>query len=178
MVCHNKPFASCFSDTPCSVRVDYAMTYIIAPSTIYGLASGPLVDARLQNDHSIQIPGMLKLAIWKKQTPMIGLGKHIWPSVHIDDSTSVLTFCSYLVIEQLYSGGIHTAQRSVCTYCYSTGSSQGPQTWDTGAKEYTLLRMASTRDLKSVRPWARRSSNAGLFLVRSQQRSLHRNSLP
>lgn len=63
----------------------YVNTYIILPSTIYGIASGPLVDMDLQNAHSQQIPVLIEVSLDRGQGGMIGLGKNIWPNVHIDD---------------------------------------------------------------------------------------------
>ncbi|CCM05823.1 uncharacterized protein FIBRA_08057 [Fibroporia radiculosa] len=63
----------------------YALTYIILPSTIYGLATGPLVDAGISNPQSIQIPNIIRASIDRKQGGVVGLGKALWPDVHIDD---------------------------------------------------------------------------------------------
>lgn len=63
----------------------YVNTYIILPSTIYGIASGPLVDMELQNAHSQQIPKLVKASIYRGQGGMVGLGKNIWPNIHIEE---------------------------------------------------------------------------------------------
>jgi len=63
----------------------YARTYIVVPSTIYGLASGPLVDAGISNRFSIQIPGLIRASLGRKQGGVVGLGKALWPDVHLDD---------------------------------------------------------------------------------------------
>lgn len=63
----------------------YVKTYIVLPSTIYGLASGPLVDAGLQNSHSQQIPTLVKTSLDRGRAGMVGAGKNIWPNVHIDE---------------------------------------------------------------------------------------------
>lgn len=65
----------------------YVKTYIVLPSTIYGLAIGPLVTAGLQNPHSIQAPLLVKSAVARGQGGMIGEGLAKWPNVHIDDRT-------------------------------------------------------------------------------------------
>jgi hypothetical protein len=79
--------------------------YIILPSTIYGIASGPLVDLDLQNSHSQQIPALVKSSLDRGQGGMVGLGKNIWPNVHIDEGklanlmympTDFITSCRYL----------------------------------------------------------------------------------
>jgi hypothetical protein len=63
----------------------YVKTYIVLPSSIYGLATGPLVDAGIQNPSSIQIPWTIGAALDRGQVGMVGPGKNIWPNVHIDD---------------------------------------------------------------------------------------------
>jgi hypothetical protein len=73
----------------------YVNTYIILPSTIYGLASGPLVEMDLQNAHSKQIPALVKASLDRDQGGMVGLGKNIWPNVHIDDGK---LSCVFMVI--------------------------------------------------------------------------------
>ncbi|KAG6888925.1 hypothetical protein C0995_004938 [Termitomyces sp. Mi166 len=57
----------------------YVKTYIVLPGTIYGLATGPLVDLGLQNPHSQQIPAMVKIALQRGEAGYVGLGKNVWP---------------------------------------------------------------------------------------------------
>lgn len=66
-------------------------TYIILPSTIYGVASGLLVDLALQNAHSQQIPKLIEVSLDRGQGGMIGEGKNVWPNVHIDDGMYIST---------------------------------------------------------------------------------------
>jgi len=68
------------------VYTGYVRTYIIAPSTIYGHATGRLVDLGIQNKSSIQIPILIKASLDRGQGGMVGEGKNLWPNVHIDDS--------------------------------------------------------------------------------------------
>jgi len=63
----------------------YARTYIILPSTIYGLAKGPLFSAGLANPHSVQIPQLIKAGIQRGQAGVVGKGINLWPNVWIDD---------------------------------------------------------------------------------------------
>jgi nucleoside-diphosphate-sugar epimerase len=55
-------------------------TYIISPSTIYGIAHGNPVHKISQ-----QVPGMIRTAISRKQTVYVGEGTNVWNSVHIED---------------------------------------------------------------------------------------------
>ena len=63
----------------------YARTYIVLPSTIYGFATHHLVEAGISNSISIQIPNVTRASLLRKQAGVVGLGKAIWPDVHIDD---------------------------------------------------------------------------------------------
>ncbi|KAF9531406.1 hypothetical protein CPB83DRAFT_917504 [Crepidotus variabilis] len=63
----------------------YVRTYIILPSTIYGIATGVLVDQEIQNPFSQQVPSLIKSSVKRGQAGVVGQGKNIWPDVHIDD---------------------------------------------------------------------------------------------
>ncbi|KAG6831796.1 hypothetical protein H0H92_007473 [Tricholoma furcatifolium] len=67
----------------------YVKTYIVLPGTIYGLATGPLIDLGLQNAHSQQIPAMVKIALEREEAGYVGLGKNEWPHVHIKEVTDL-----------------------------------------------------------------------------------------
>lgn len=72
----------------------YIKTYIILPSTIYGIATGKLVDIGVQHSHSQQIPGLIKAALARGQAGMVGEGKNIWPHVNIEDGKHLPIFRS------------------------------------------------------------------------------------
>ncbi|KAA1473464.1 NAD(P)-binding protein [Dentipellis sp. KUC8613] len=63
----------------------YARTYIVLPGTVYGLASGTLVDLCIMNRHSIQIPFLIKSSLDRGHAGVIGEGRNIWPHSHVDD---------------------------------------------------------------------------------------------
>ncbi|CDO71823.1 hypothetical protein BN946_scf184939.g47 [Trametes cinnabarina] len=60
-------------------------SYIVTPSTIYGIARGPLFDSGLANRHSAQIPGLIKASLARGRAGVVGEGKPIWNDVHIED---------------------------------------------------------------------------------------------
>lgn len=60
-------------------------THIVFPSCVYGIVKNGFTEAGLQNPISIQVPGLIRAAIDRKQGGMVGLGKNMWPNVHIDD---------------------------------------------------------------------------------------------
>ncbi|KAA1476179.1 NAD(P)-binding protein [Dentipellis sp. KUC8613] len=66
-------------------KAGYARTYIVLPGTVYGLASGKLVDIGIMNRHSIQIPFLIKSSLDRAHAGVIGEGKNIWPHAHVDD---------------------------------------------------------------------------------------------
>jgi hypothetical protein len=63
----------------------YVRAYIILPSMVFALADTPFVKAGLQNPHSQQIPMLVKAALARGRTGMIGKGLARWPHVHIED---------------------------------------------------------------------------------------------
>lgn len=63
----------------------YVKTYIVLPGTIYGVATGPLIDLRVQNPHSQQLPRLVRVSWDRGRGGMVGQGKNIWPNVHIED---------------------------------------------------------------------------------------------
>ena len=69
-------------------RAGYARTYIITPGLVYGLASGTVFDAGIAKQTSIQIPSLIRAALDRKRSGMIGHGKAVWPNVHVDDGAS------------------------------------------------------------------------------------------
>lgn len=63
----------------------YVRTFIVVPSTIYGIAQGPLVDLGIQNPYSIQVPALIRASLDRGQAGMVGQGKNLWPNVEIGE---------------------------------------------------------------------------------------------
>ncbi|KAF9790675.1 hypothetical protein BJ322DRAFT_1037830 [Thelephora terrestris] len=63
----------------------YAKTWIVLPSTIWGLADNVFVKEGLQKPNSQQIPARIKLALKLGKAVYVGQGKNLWPHVHIDE---------------------------------------------------------------------------------------------
>lgn len=63
----------------------YVRAYIVCPSTIFNMASGPLVDSGIQNPHSVLIPWMIKNGIQRGQGGLLESGTNVWPLVDIDE---------------------------------------------------------------------------------------------
>ncbi|KAF8656785.1 hypothetical protein AX16_002337 [Volvariella volvacea WC 439] len=66
-------------------KAGYVRTYIVLPSTIWGVAKGKLVELGIQNPHSIQIPVLVRAALLRERVGMIGEGKNIWQNVNIEE---------------------------------------------------------------------------------------------
>jgi len=70
------------------VRADkegYLKSYIIMPSTIWGMANGILVEQGIQNRHSVQVPYLIRVALQRGRAGMVGEGKNIWPDVNVEE---------------------------------------------------------------------------------------------
>jgi hypothetical protein len=67
----------------------YVRTYIVLPSTIYGIATGKPFDLGISNSHSIQVPIAIKASLDRGQGGMIGEGKNIWPNVEIHEQAEL-----------------------------------------------------------------------------------------
>ncbi|KII92141.1 hypothetical protein PLICRDRAFT_36933 [Plicaturopsis crispa FD-325 SS-3] len=64
----------------------YAKTYIVLPTAVYGQATGPLVDAGFQHASSLMIPMLIKVALGRGQSGVVGKGLNQWGYVHVDDA--------------------------------------------------------------------------------------------
>ena len=64
----------------------YIRGYIILPGLIYGIAKNELVDAGISNPYSMQVPILIRTALARGRSGVVGMGKAVWPNVHVDDS--------------------------------------------------------------------------------------------
>lgn len=87
----------------------YIKSYIILPSTIWGIASGRMVDAKFQNPHSQQVPSLIKFAYARRAAGYVGAGMNVWPHISIDDGKRkriILRQCSFdlsfIAVSNLY----------------------------------------------------------------------------
>lgn len=67
----------------------YAKTYIVLPSTIYGIPSNALTKAGLQHTSSIQVPALTKASIGRGQGGIVGKGAALWNHVSNDDTAEL-----------------------------------------------------------------------------------------
>lgn len=66
-------------------RQGYVRAWIVIPSTIYGRASGLLVERGISNPKSQQIPRLVDISLRRGQAAMVGRGENFWPNVNIND---------------------------------------------------------------------------------------------
>ncbi|TDL24606.1 NAD(P)-binding protein [Rickenella mellea] len=99
--------------------------YIIAPSTIYGVGSGPV------NKTSQQIPKMIRVAVERKQTVYAGEGTNKWNNVHIHDLTDL-----YDLVFNLAISGKDTAKSPFEKFYFG---SVGEHTWGEVARDIAPL---------------------------------------
>ncbi|TXT04798.1 hypothetical protein VHUM_04066 [Vanrija humicola] len=86
-------------------REGYALTYIVLPSTIYGIVSHVFADRGLSNPQSQQVPHLTRWSIDRRAGAVIGAGANLWPNVHIDDTGDLFALVYGLAIR----GGDHGA---------------------------------------------------------------------
>lgn len=79
----------------------YVDTYILFPSTIWGLGTGKLIDAGIASRHSVQIPTLITSAIDRGQAGMVGKGMNVWPHVEIHECEYIITWDKTLGIDAI-----------------------------------------------------------------------------
>ncbi|KAF9046918.1 hypothetical protein BDZ89DRAFT_1099356 [Hymenopellis radicata] len=75
-------------------------TYIVLPSTIYGRATGVLVDREIQKTFSDQIPALVRTCLSRSQAGVIGEGINLWPNVEIHEVASLFVLIFTLALAQ------------------------------------------------------------------------------
>ncbi|KAL1404873.1 hypothetical protein Q8F55_008484 [Vanrija albida] len=85
--------------------VGHARTYIVLPSTIYGIADHQFAQAGLSNPQSQQVPHLTRWSIDRRAGAVVGRGDNLWPNVHVDDVGDLFA----LVYGHAVAGGEHGA---------------------------------------------------------------------
>lgn len=81
------------SSDPClilCISAGYIKSYIILPSTVWGIARNPLVDAGIINPYSQQIPALVRAALARGRVGMVGKGLARWPDVDIEEGMRLI----------------------------------------------------------------------------------------
>ncbi|KAJ2933382.1 hypothetical protein H1R20_g3697, partial [Candolleomyces eurysporus] len=69
----------------------YVKAYLVTPGTVFGTATGPLVDLGIQNKFSMQVPFFVKAALARKRGGYIGAGKNVWSAASLSDTANLFT---------------------------------------------------------------------------------------
>ena len=126
------------------------------PSTIYGLATGKLVDIGVQNRHSVQMPNLIRASLARGQAGIVGEGKNVWPNVNIDESESPVT----VLTRFMPNNRICRDQLPTCTLsCMILSSQIQPQVTD--ARATTSPKTANTHSTRLLERFRKRCSNSG-----------------
>ncbi|KAF7790005.1 hypothetical protein EIP86_000953 [Pleurotus ostreatoroseus] len=99
----------------------YVKSYLITPSTVFGVQKTPFVDAGIQNTHSIQIPWLIRAALGRGQAGMVGKGLSIWNAVHIEDTADL-----YIVLYDAITKNPNTVGHGKNGYYFAEN---GEYTW-------------------------------------------------
>ncbi|EIW84069.1 NAD(P)-binding protein [Coniophora puteana RWD-64-598 SS2] len=67
----------------------YVKTYIVLPTQIFGLGSGPLFDAGIAHRHSIVVPFLIRTSLARGAAGVVNEGLAKWACVHIDDTANL-----------------------------------------------------------------------------------------
>ncbi|KAJ7448662.1 hypothetical protein B0H11DRAFT_2080222 [Mycena galericulata] len=63
----------------------YIRSYIVLPSTVYGIATGPLVECGIQKRQTTVLPWLVKASLTRGQGGMVGQGRNVWSNVELYD---------------------------------------------------------------------------------------------
>jgi nucleoside-diphosphate-sugar epimerase len=75
-------------------------TYIVQPSTVWGIADNAFAKKGLQRINSIQIPWIISTSVARGVPVIVGPGLSLWPHIHIDDTAELY----YKLFDAVISG--------------------------------------------------------------------------
>lgn len=98
----------------------YVKVYIVAPSTIYGVVTGELVEQEIQNPRSVLLPWFVRIALDRGRPGVVGAGKNIWPNVHIQEVADLYILLYNSIVSNPATGhgreGIYFAENGEHTF--------------------------------------------------------------
>ncbi|VDB99967.1 unnamed protein product [Peniophora sp. CBMAI 1063] len=76
----------------------YIRSFIVLPSTIWGILTGPVAEAGIAHVHSRQIPEAIVIGMKRGQGGMVGKGLNVWPHVEIHELAEmyIIILCAAL----------------------------------------------------------------------------------
>jgi len=78
----------------------YVKSYIVLPSTIWGIASNILTEKGLQNPRSQQVPLLVSTSVQRGVAALIGQGLNVWPHIYYDEVAQFY----YILFDAIVSG--------------------------------------------------------------------------
>ncbi|KAJ7127437.1 hypothetical protein C8R43DRAFT_1027990 [Mycena crocata] len=61
----------------------YIKSYIVLPTTVYGVATGPFVEAGIQKPQTTVLPWLINASLARGQGGMVGEGRNVWQNVEL-----------------------------------------------------------------------------------------------
>jgi len=125
----------------------YCKSYIVLPSTIYGMPTGRLVDAGIQHKHSVQVPAIIRASLARGQGGMVGPGLNVWHHVHIDDTVDL-----YIILYDSIMSDPHTGHGRDGFYIGENGEYSMVQLAKTFSEAFVELGLGTDPEPKSFTP--------------------------
>jgi nucleoside-diphosphate-sugar epimerase len=98
----------------------YVRTYTVLPPIVYGFAAGLLFDLKLANPHPVLVFTLLRLALVRGRSGMVGKGENVWPLVHIEDLANLYILLLDTVLSDQDVGhgwnGVYVPARDHCMF--------------------------------------------------------------
>ncbi|KAK7679039.1 hypothetical protein QCA50_017983 [Cerrena zonata] len=89
-VSHNDAYSKVISAIVEADEQAYVKSHIVIPGLIYGIASGTVANAGIQETLSARISNLILAALDRGRLGMVGDGQAIWPNIHIDDVVDLI----------------------------------------------------------------------------------------
>jgi hypothetical protein len=70
------------------INAGYIKSYIILPTTVWGIPTGPLQDAGIQNWQNGILNFLVPASVARGQGGMVGEGRNVWNNVEVDERAS------------------------------------------------------------------------------------------
>ncbi|KAJ6473498.1 hypothetical protein DFH09DRAFT_1218878 [Mycena vulgaris] len=95
----------------------YIKSYIVLPTTVYGIATGPLVESGIQKPHTTVLPWLINAALARGQGGVFGQGHNVWQNVELTDLADL-----YIVLYDAIAAGADPAHGHAGLYFAENGA--------------------------------------------------------
>ncbi|TXT07483.1 hypothetical protein VHUM_03203 [Vanrija humicola] len=150
-------------------RAGYVYTYIIIPSTIYGISKTVFSDKGLANPQSQQIPHITRFGIERGVPAQFGQGLNLWPNVEVHDLADLYA----LVYNAAIAGPGDHGENGY--YFGASGEHQLKDVYAAIGKELYALKLVSTPEPRTLdKDELKRFTNGSVYLgSNSRARAVH-----